>query len=146
MERGITLPSLADIRALANQFKVPVSLFFAPETADEATGIVRAGQRRRLGTSDSGMLEELLSPELGGSFEFVRSVFKPGAAGLAEPARGAAEEAGYVVSGVFAIEIGGEWHRLAAGDSFRFRREAYRWHNPGPEPAVVVRVVAPPVY
>ena len=106
--------------------------------------VVRAGSRRRLGTSDSGLVEELLSPDLGGSFEMVRSIFAPRAE-LTIEARRPTEEAGYVVSGIFDIEISGVWHRLGEGDSFRFDGKPYRWRNPGAEPAVVIWVVSPPV-
>ena len=56
------------------------------------------------------------------------------------------EEAGYVVSGSFDIEIDGVWHRLGEGDSFRFEGKPFRWRNSGTEPAVVIWVVSPPVY
>jgi quercetin dioxygenase-like cupin family protein len=56
------------------------------------------------------------------------------------------EEAGYIASGQFDIEIAGVWHRLSEGDSFRFERKPYRWRNPGTEPVVIIWVVSPPVY
>ena len=56
------------------------------------------------------------------------------------------EDAGYVVSGRLDIEIGGVWHSLGEGDSFRFGNKTYRWRNPGSVPAVVIWVVSPPVY
>jgi transcriptional regulator with XRE-family HTH domain len=147
VERGLSAPSIADLRVFANVFTVPVSLFFGHEVPDEHErgAIVRAGRRRSLGTSDSGLVEELLSPDLGGSFEVLRSVFAPGAE-LKTAAHRPTEEAGYLVSGVFEIEIDGVWHSLAAGDSFRFERKPFRWRNPGAEPAVVIWVVSPPVY
>lgn len=147
IERGLSVPTLGDLRALADLFGVPLSLFFAHNVADEAERgvIVRAGRRRMLGTSDSGLVEELLSPDLGGSFELLRSVFAPGAE-LADSANRPTEEAGYVVSGRFDIEIAGNWHHLADGDSFRFSGKPFRWRNPGTEPAVVIWVVSPPVY
>lgn len=147
VERGLSRPSISDLRALADLFGVPVSLFFGHDVAAEAERgvIVRAGRRRPLGTSDSGLVEELLSPDLGGSFEMVRSEFAAGAE-LATPARRPTEEAGYVVSGSFDIEIDGRWHQLAAGDSFSFAGKPFRWKNPGNEPAVVIWVISPPVY
>ncbi len=147
VERGLSTPSLSDLRAFADLFAVPVSLFFGHDVANEAErgAIVRAGRRRSLGTSESGLVEELLSPDLGGSFELLRSVFAPGAE-LALAANRPTEEAGYVVSGRFDIEIAGTWHRLAEGDSFRFSGKPFRWRNPGTEPAVVIWVVSPPVY
>ena len=98
VERGMSVPSLADLRAFAELFGVPLSLFFGHETdTEEERGVVvRSGRRRSLGTSESGLVEELLSPDLGGSFEMLRSVFAPGA-GLAETALRKTEEAGYVV-------------------------------------------------
>jgi transcriptional regulator with XRE-family HTH domain len=147
VERGLSMPSLADMRAFAALFEVPISLFFGHDVPDEAERgvVVRAGRRRALGTRESGLVEELLSPDLGGSFEMVRSEFAPGAELPARALR-QTEEAGYVVSGVFEIEIDGTWHHLGPGDSFRFDRKTHRWRNPGAEPAVVIWVVSPPVY
>ncbi|MDX8496214.1 XRE family transcriptional regulator [Mesorhizobium sp. VK22B] len=147
VERGLSVPSLGDLRAFAELFGVPVSLFFSHDVPVEKERgvVVRAGSRRSLGTSESGLVEELLSPDLGGSFEMLRSAFAPGAELMTE-ARRPTEEAGYVASGVFEIEIGGVWHRLGEGDSFRFEGKPFRWRNPGAEPAVVIWVVSPPVY
>ncbi len=147
VERGLSMPSLEDLRALATLFGVPVSLFFGHDVPEERERgvVVRGAQRRSLGTSESGLVEELLSPDLGGSFEMLRSVFAPGAELKTENER-PTEEAGYVVSGTFDIEISGVWHRLAEGDSFRFEGKPFRWRNPGAVPAVVIWVVSPPVY
>ena len=132
IERGLSVPSLGDLRALADLFGVPVSLFFAHDAplAAERGVVVRGARRRALGTSESGLVEELLSPDLGGSFEMLRCEFAPG----------------YVVSGLFDIEIDGTWHQLTAGDSFRFAGKPFRWRNRGAVPAIVVWVVSPPVY
>ncbi|AZO74840.1 MAG: helix-turn-helix domain-containing protein [Mesorhizobium sp.] len=147
VERGLSVPSLGDLRAFAELFGVPLSLFFSHDVPveQERGVVVRGGSRRSLGTSESGLVEELLSPDLGGSFEMLRSVFAPGAE-LKTEARRPTEEAGYVASGTFEIEIGGVWHRLGEGDSFRFEGKPFRWRNPGAEPAVVIWVVSPPVY
>nr|WP_246723902.1 XRE family transcriptional regulator [Mesorhizobium japonicum] len=147
VERGLSTPSLSDLRAFAELFGVPISLFFSHDVPVESERgvVVRAGRRRTLGTSESGLVEELLSPDLGGSFEMVRSIFAPGAQMKTEQLR-PTEEAGYLASGVFEIEIAGVWHRLGEGDSFRFEGKPYRWRNPGTEPAVVIWVVSPPVY
>ena len=147
VERGLSAPSLSDLRAFAELFGVPVSLFFSHDVPVESERgvVVRAGSRRTLGTSESGLVEELLSPDLGGSFEMLRSVFAPGAE-LKIEARRPTEEAGYVASGTFDIEIAGIWHRLGEGDSFRFEGKPFRWRNPGADPAVVIWVVSPPVY
>lgn len=147
VERGISTPSINDLRLLCKALDVPISLLFAHEVTDEAERgvIVRAGKRRQLGSSEGKLLEELLSPDLGGKFEMVRSVFKPGAE-LAKTQYRDTEEAAYVVSGTFDIEIAGVWHQLTPGDSFRFNRKPHRWKNPGAEDAVLIWIIAPPVY
>lgn len=147
VERGLSTPSITDLRAFAETFGVSLSLFFGHDVHDEDERgvVVRAGHRRSLGTSDSGLVEELLSPDLGGSFEMLRSEFAPGAE-LKLPASRPTEEAGYVAAGHFDIEIDGVWHQLAEGDSFRFGGKPFRWKNPGEEPAVVIWVISPPVY
>ena len=147
VERGISVPSISDLRSLCKALDVPISLLFAHEVANEAERgtVVRAGRRRQLGSSEGKLLEELLSPDLGGEFEMVRSVFAPGAV-LEKPQLRDTEEAAYVVSGVYEIEIEGVWHRLGPGDSFRFNRKPHRWKNPGDEDAVLIWIIAPPVY
>ncbi len=147
VERGLSQPSLGDLRAIADMFSVPLSLFFSHDVPreEERGVVVRAGARRVLGTSETGLVEELLSPDLGGSFELIRSEFAAGAE-MAIEARRDTEDAGYVVSGRLEIEIGGVWHALGEGDSFRFSGKTYRWRNPDDTPTVVIWVVSPPVY
>ena len=147
VERGISIPSIEDMRLFAALFGVPLGLFFTHEVPDEAERgiVVRSGRRRSLGTAESGLVEELLSPDLGGSFELLRSVFAPGAA-LPTVSQRRTEEAGFVVSGSFDLEVDGVWHHLGEGDSFRFKAKPFRWKNPGAEPAVVIWAVSPPVY
>ena len=147
VERGISTPTFEDLRLLADRLSAPVSLFFsASDIPEEERGhVVRWGAGRKLGAPESGLSEMLLSPDLGGEFEIVRSVFNPGAE-LPEFQRRPTEEAGYLVSGRLDLWIGERFFELNEGDSFRFRREPYRWRNPGDEPCVVIWVIAPPVY
>ncbi|MEE9313638.1 MAG: XRE family transcriptional regulator [Rhizobiaceae bacterium] len=147
VERGMSSPSIDDLRAISAALDVPTSWFFTNENQieNERGFIVRGDQRRVLGTRETGIVEELLSPDLGGSFEVFRSEFQVGAEMKKEIFR-ETEEAGYVVSGVFEIWIDGKHFELQAGDSFRFDHKPYRWKNSGEEVAVVLWVVSPPVY
>lgn len=146
VERGTSEPSLNDIRQIADLFNLPVSFFFSHSPPSlEADYIVRAGERRVMSDDAAGMKEELLSPDLGGAFEMVRSVFAPGSASQT-PVRRATEEAGYVVSGCLTLTIDGRTFNLNAGDSFSFAGEVLTWRNTGTEDAVVIWIIAPPVY
>ncbi len=147
IERGLSQPSINDLRKIAAVFGVPISFFFAESASDpeEARHIVRSAGRRQLGTAADGLVEQLLSPDLGGLFETLLSEFAPHSEQPEVIQRGT-EEAGYVISGTFEIEISGCWHELRQGDSFRFAHEPYRWRNRGDVPAILVWVIAPPVY
>jgi len=147
VERGISQPSIDDLRLLADRLDAPLSLFFGdPDAPAEERGhIVRWNAGRSLGAPEGGLKEMLLSPDLGGAFEIVRSVFDP-CAELAEAQTRPTEEAGYIISGNLDLWISDKLFSLEEGDSFRFRGEPYRWRNPGDEPAVVIWVIAPPVY
>ncbi|MGI9476624.1 MAG: helix-turn-helix domain-containing protein [Hyphomicrobiaceae bacterium] len=147
IERGLSQPSISDLRTIADLFGVPISFLFGENSGDagEARHIVRASGRRQLGNAEGGLIEELLSPDLSGSFEIIRSDFAPGAK-LEKRIQRDTEEAGYVISGTFDIEIAGKWHVLREGDSFRFAGEPYRWRNRQKVPAVLIWVIAPPTY
>lgn len=147
VERGVSKLSIGDLRNLAHALGVPLGWFFAQGEANAAERglVLRAGNRRRLGTSDEGLIEELLSPDLGGNFELILSEFAPGARSPGVVHRGV-EEAGYIIEGRFEISIGERAFVLQSGDSFRFTDEDLTWRNPGPGTTRVVWVVAPPVY
>lgn len=147
VERDLAEPTIADLRRLADALDQPLSLFFGPENApeDERGYVVRWNSRRALGSAEEGLVEQLLSPDLSGSFEIVRSVFDAGAE-LAGFNRRATEEAGYLIAGELEMWIGERRFHLKPGDSFRFKGEPYRWRNPGTEPAIAIWVIAPPVY
>lgn len=147
VERGMSDPGVTDLRMIAKALDVSVSSLFRQKatTIDEQGYIVRAGARRPIGSREAGLVEELLSPDLTDDFEMVHSTFEPGAQ-IEEPVTRPTQEVGYVVSGKLDIWINGTTYALNAGDSFRVRGEPFRWINPHPDPAVVIWVIAPPVY
>lgn len=146
VERDVSEPGLDDIRNLASLFALPVSFFFTDAAdCDEAAYIVRRGTRRVMTDPSKGLEESLLSPDLGGSFEIVHSVFAPGAASLESFVR-PTEEAGYVLEGNLVLFINGVRFELNPGDSFRFSGERITWVNEGAKNAVLIWVIAPPVY
>ena len=79
VERGQTTPSVHDLGAIANRLGVSISFFFRSSSrAPEERGLIlRAADRMAIGTPESGLTEELLSPALSGSFEMIKSTFAP---------------------------------------------------------------------
>jgi len=150
VERGITRPSVSNLLVMAEKLEVNVSFFFGrPEehTVSEAEKglIVRSGSRRVLGNAEEGLEEELLSPDLDGSFEIIQSTFLPGSESSGTRQRDT-EEAAYIISGRLDICVNDVWHTLEVGDSIRLKGEAHRWRNPYAAPAIAIWVITPPVY
>lgn len=147
VERDLSAPGLDDLRRIASRLDVPVSLLFgqAETPAAEAGHIVRKGARRLIGTRQAGLTEELLSPDLTDDFEMIHSTFEPDATS-GDPVTRPTQEVGYIVSGQLTLWIDEVRHDLGVGDSFRIRNAPFRWANPHEHPAVVIWVIAPPVY
>ncbi len=147
VERGLSEISVADLQRVTRVLDVPLSWFFINDPAPPAERghVVRSNARRQVGAREGGLVEELLSPDLGGGFEIFRSVFEPGAE-MAVAERRNTEDAGYLVSGRLRLFIEDRVFDLEAGDSFRFSGERYRWHNPWDESTVVIWVISPPFY
>ena len=146
VERGVSEPALDDVRIVAALFSLPVSFFLShsPDTP-ESQFVVRADSRRAMTDDSKGLVESLLSPDLGGAFEIVHSVFAAGAK-CPQPFVRPTEEAGYVIDGSLTLIIDGRKFALNTGDSFHFAGETVSWINQGTKPAVLIWVIAPPVY
>jgi len=147
VERDISSPTINELRQLAKIFNVPLSLFFGSSEAkaNEVGRIVRKSTRRKIGGRDIGLVEELLSPDLTDDFEVLRSVFRPNAK-LENFVTRPTQEVGYVISGNLNLWIENEIFELGSGDSFRIRGEQFKWANPNNEDAIVIWVIAPPIY
>ena len=147
VERDLSAPSITDLRHIAAVLDVSVSMLAAhqPQAAAEAGRIVRAASRRPIGSRVSGLVEELLSPDLTDAFEMVQSTFEPHSE-IGETVTRPTQEVAYLVSGKLDLVIDGTRYTIHPGDSFRIRGEPFRWENPYAEPAVAIWVIAPPVY
>lgn len=146
VERGLSDPSINDLRDLAGQLDVSVSSLFRAKAAEGEEGyVVRQNARRPIGSRGDGLVEQLLSPDLTDDFEMVHSTFEPRSE-MSMPVSRPTQEVGYIVSGHLDLQIGDTLFHLNPGDSFRVRGELYHWSNPHDEPCVAIWAIAPPVY
>lgn len=147
VERDLSDLSVSDLREIATELDVSVSMFFShsPAPAEEAGYVVRADSRRPIGTSQAGLVEELLSPDLTDDFEMVHSTFKPGCV-ITKPVMRPTQEVGYMVSGKLDLTINDRKFTVSVGDSFRIRGEPFCYANPYSETAIAIWAIAPPVY
>ena len=147
VERDLSEPSISDLRHISRALDVPMTMLARHQASavGEDGFIVRAGTRRTIGSRMSGLVEELLSPDLTDDFEVVHSTFEPKSQSSEFVTR-PTQEVGYLISGELDLSIGDRQFTIAPGDSFRIRGEPFRWANPYAAPAVAIWVIAPPVY
>lgn len=148
IERGRTTPSVRDLGRIADHLGINISFFFrsAGRDAREQGLVLRAADRVPIGSSETGLTEELLSPTLGGSFEIIKSVFAPHSDSAGRVPAKEKEDGGVLISGQLTLVIDDLQVDLHPGDSFQFTGKPYSWRNPHSEPAVVIWVISPPVY
>lgn len=148
IERGQTAPSVRDLGLIADYFGINISFFFrSANRREEERGLVlREADRMPIGSTESGLIEELLSPTLSGSFEMIKSIFAPHSSSGGSVPVGQREDGGVVISGRLQLTIGNLTLDLRTGDSFQFTNKDYAWNNPHDESAVVIWVISPPIY
>ena len=149
VERDISAPSIKALHSISVALGVSIGWFF-PALSDEADEIrdmvVRHDKRRRL-VFESGITDELLSPNLGRQIELLRCIFTPGSDSGTEPYTHEGEETGIVVSGTLHLWIGDLHVVLNEGDSFAFESDQpHRYENPTDQNTVVIWAITPPSY
>lgn len=117
VERGITVPSLSSLRAIAGVLDKPISFFLEqPDSSIEAT---RADQRVNYRVAEGALSYERISAKFPGST--LRSVIvhePPGHRN--EPISHDGEELFYMISGELTVEVEGQRTILRQGDSMHF--------------------------
>ena len=148
IERDITRVPIGVLSRLAEALGVHLHWFFqggAEADADDRDVIVRAGTGRRLTFPGIGIADELLSPDLLGPLEVVRSTLAPGADSEFYSHDG--HEVGVILTGVLELWIADRRFRLVPGDTFAFNStKPHRCANTTDEPTVVLWIVTPPHY
>lgn len=149
IERGISSPSVKALHTISRALGVNISWFFRPTTdaEDDLSDFIVRRDKRRMIRFESGITDELLSPNLARGIELLRCTFPPGSASGKDPYEHRGEEAGFVVAGRMTIWLDGRRIELEAGDSFAFESTLpHRYANEGDEVAVIVWAISPPSY
>lgn len=150
IERNLSELSIPALKRIAEALEVQISWFFHSSAAvpvEERDYIVRKENRRRLSLSGIGVVEELLSPGLGGATELVLTRIPPRSTTGEEFVSRKAEESGLVLQGQLELWVEDRHFLLGEGDSFCFQAdESHRINNPGNIETIVVWVITPPVY
>ncbi|MFJ3780003.1 helix-turn-helix domain-containing protein [Streptomyces sp. NPDC090075] len=142
IERDLTAPSVATLLRICGVLDLPPASLF--EGAQDS--LVRAAERRPFVFGGTGLEEYQLTPMGEQRLLVVQSTILPGGGSGDEPyVLPGHVEFVLVLSGLLEIDLGGEPHRLAAGDALTFpSTDKRRWHNPSSvSPTCVLWVMSP---
>lgn len=147
VERGLTSPSVASLRKVAQAFGAPLAALFQGP-ALPASRVVRRDQRRQLIHPGRQWRDYLLTPNLTGALQVIWSVIEPGGGSGEEAyAHDSDEECVVILHGRLEFWVGSDHYTLDEGDSIVFEsRIPHRNVNPGPERAEVLWITTPPSY
>lgn len=136
VERGICNPSIRTMIQIADALDVEVADLFADLPP---SGPVMPASRRITEPIAPGVHAAVLGRSPDDSSELAELVVEAGGRTRPRPAPHHGFEAGYVVEGAITLELGGERHDMAAGDSVSFPSSVpHRVLNEGTEPATLI--------
>lgn len=148
VELGQANTSIGSLRRIADALKVNLYYFLRDDDViapPQSVPVVRAGRRARLGSPDSAVEYELLTPDLTRKMEVICGVVKPGSGNVVRHTGVATEEWIYVLSGALAVRLDAEEYILHAGDAIYFDGERLRSIEcASPDAARWISVITPP--
>lgn len=143
IESGSADPSLGSLRKLAQVFEASIATLFSDPDAPNVS-ISRPGARHRLSGADAEFVYERLTPGRG-DLEVLTADIPPGAASSAQTWGHPSTECAYVISGELTVEIAGQLHVIAGGESITFdSRQPHRYINASDAMTSIVVSVTPP--
>jgi transcriptional regulator with XRE-family HTH domain len=150
IERGMANPSLETLKRLADELDHRVGeLFIEPdaESTPSRYAVTRRGMRKQIYFPGSGILNELLSPDLKHQMEVIWVQAPVGAESGDHPHSHEGEECGFVFAGEMILRIGGDEVVLGAGDSVYLDSSTpHRWRAAGQEELQAIWLITPPTF
>jgi transcriptional regulator with XRE-family HTH domain len=157
IERDQAKPSVGTLHAIADQLGVTLAEFFdeaqansddgASRPAEPTAHVVRADRRKVLIYPNSGIRNELVSPDLHRAIQMMRVVMPPGESTGDVPLVHEGEECGFVLQGTVEIWVGEEHYVLGPGDAiYQKSTIPHRSRNIGDTEAIVITAITPPSF
>ncbi len=149
LERQDADPSVRALNMIGKALGVGINWFF-PDPDDtnnpEVEIVVRADKRRSL-KFESGVRDELISPNLSGDLELILTTFAPHSNSGEDLYSHKGEEGGYVVCGTLELTVDEMVMTLTAGDAFHFKSSRpHKYANPTDTETKIVWAMTPPHY
>lgn len=142
IERSRVNPSVGTLFRLAECLGTTTDYFFGSRGGLETTDVVVPGSNRAWIELSGGIVWERLTPTDEHGFEFMHTIYPPGAVSSEELMRHSGRDYGVLLSGILEVAVGFRKYRLNPGDSIAFDASVpHQLSNPGPEPAETIWVV-----
>jgi mannose-6-phosphate isomerase-like protein (cupin superfamily) len=142
IERGGVNPSVGTLFRLADCLGTSTDYFFQGEGEEEPSGIVVRQESRARVELSGGIVWERLTPTDEHGFEFMHTIYPPGAISAPELMRHPGRDYGVLLTGCLDVTVGFATHTLSPGDSISFDASMpHRLANPGPKDAETIWVV-----
>ncbi len=118
-ERDISSLSIGSFKKIAEALGLPLMAFFNDGSSEHGV-VVRKNQRKRLIPRGTGIVYELLSPNMSCNIELIYNIYEEGATTGPQLYTHKGEEVGVVLSGTMQVTIASEKYILEEGDSIYF--------------------------
>lgn len=148
IERNMVAPSIVTFWKISQALEVSIGHFFE-EDEDEAsiTPVIKKHERRRITTSNSNALYELLSHDLNRKIEFLYITLKPGDVSSEGLVIHEGEECGLVIKGQLLVRTEEGDYILNEGDSIYYESTIpHRYINIGEVVCESVWAMTPPSF
>lgn len=153
VERGLANPSLETLKRLTDAMGHRVGELFDDGPAGDGAAdggrywITRRDARKKIQYPGSGIINELLSPDLRHMLEVIWVQAPVGATSGGHPHSHAGEECGFVVAGSMMFWVDGEEQVLEEGDSIYLDSTVpHRWKAVGSTELRALWLITPPTF
>jgi transcriptional regulator with XRE-family HTH domain len=148
IERGNANVTLAVLKRICDALDIRVGeLLHEPEEESDSVRILRRGNRKRVLFPQSGIVNELLSPNMQGMMEIIWVEADHGSTSGDHPHQHEGEEFGLIFEGAMEFHAGGEVNVLEAGDSVYLKSTVpHSWQSVGDDPLRALWVITPPTF
>ena len=148
IERGNTNVTLVVLKRICDALSITVGdLLNEPEREPDSVRILRRGDRKRVLFPQTGIVNELLSPNMQGMMEIIWVEAEHGSTSGDHPHEHQGEEFGLIFQGAMEFTARGDVIVLEAGDSVYLKSTVpHSWRSVGDESLRALWVITPPTF
>lgn len=145
IERGLSSPSFATIKAICRALEMPLDWLF-DDALEQNPLVVRADKRRVMNLGPATMAKQLLTPDSVRGIQMMLITIPPGVMSVLDRMN-EGYKCGAVLSGRLGLTVADETAMLEKGDSFAFSAtKPHQYWCEGAEPTELIWCVSPAIY